>query len=86
MGAKPLSEEQKRFEVVVYNRLVRDLVERNESHKDLKDEWAENHYQEIMAIDAAEARRKIENRYPAAKGFVIEKVIGLQAYDGDDHA
>lgn len=84
MGAKPLREEQKRFEVVIYNRIVRDLVERNESHKDLKDEWSENHYQEILASSAEDALRKIEIRYPAKKGFVVEKVLGVQAYDTDD--
>jgi hypothetical protein len=43
MGTKPLRKAQKRFQVVIYNRIVRDLVERNESHKDLKDEWSDNH-------------------------------------------
>ena len=83
LGAIPLRKEKNRFEVVVYNRLVRKLVERNESHKDLNDEWAENHYQEIEAADADEARRKVEIRYPADKGFVIDKVIPIQAYDDD---
>ena len=84
MGTKPLREEQKRFEVVIYNRIVRDLVERNESHKDLKDEWSENHYQEILAASPEEALRKIEIRYPAKKGFVVEKVQEVPSYDTDD--
>jgi len=84
MGTKPLRKEQKRFEVVIYNRIVRDLVERNESHKDLKDEWSDNHYQEILGSSAEDALRKIEIRYPAEKGFAVEKVLGVQAYDTDD--
>jgi hypothetical protein len=84
MGTKALREEQKRFEVVIYNRIVRDLVERNESHKDLKDEWSENHYQEVLAISPEEALRKIEIRYPAKKGFVVAKVHAVQSYDSDD--
>ncbi|NQV79983.1 MAG: hypothetical protein HQ495_05470 [Alphaproteobacteria bacterium] len=76
--------EQKRFEVVIYNRIVRDLVERNENHKDLKDDWADNHYQEIRATTADGARRKVEIRYPGAKGFVVASVTEVQAFDDDD--
>lgn len=83
LGAMPLRKEKNRFEVVVYNSLVCKLVERNESHKDLSDDWAENHYQEVEAADADVARRKVEIRYPADKGFVIDKVIPIQAYDDD---
>ena len=67
MGTKPLRGEQKRFEVVIYNRIVRDLVERNKSQMNLKDEWSENHYQEILSSSAEDALRKIEIRYPAKK-------------------
>jgi len=81
LGAMPLRKEKNRFEVVVYNSLVRKLVERNESHKDLSDDWAENHYQEVEAADADEARRKVEIRYPADKGSLPDKVIPIQAYD-----
>jgi hypothetical protein len=76
--------DQKRFEVVVYNREVRDLVARHERHKDLKDAWAENHYQEVRATSADDARRKVEIRHPAHKGFVVEAVREIQVYDDDD--
>lgn len=82
-GVKPMAD-QKRFEVVVYNRDVRELVARHERHKDLKDAWAENHYQEVRATSEDEARRKIEVRHPAHKGFVVEAVREIQAYDDDD--
>ena len=67
MGSKPLRDEQKRFEVVIYNRIGGDLVERNESQKDLKDESSDKHYQEISSSSAKDALRKIEMRYPAKK-------------------
>ncbi len=76
--------EQKRFEVVIYNRIVRDLVERHESHKDLKDDWGDNHYQEIRASTADEARRRVDIRYPGHKGFVVASVTEVQAFDGED--
>jgi hypothetical protein len=81
MGTKPLRGEQKRFEVDICNRIVRDLVERNKSQMNLKDEWSENHYQEILSSSAEDALRKIEIRYPAKKGFVLEKFLGVQSYD-----
>lgn len=79
-----MTEEKHRFEVVIYNRIVRELVERDESHKDLKDEWADNHYQVVKAANVEEARLKMETRYPAKQGFVIAQVIALDVFDGDD--
>jgi len=79
-----VNEERRRFEVVLYNRLVRDKVEQRESHKDLKDEWADNHYVEVVARDAEDARRKMETRYPPQKGFVVAEIIAMAAYDDDD--
>jgi hypothetical protein len=67
VGSKPLRDEQKRFEVVIYNRIGGDLVERNESQKDLKDGSSEKHYQEISSSSAEDTLRKIEIRYPAKK-------------------
>ncbi len=79
-----MTDERRRFEIVLYNSIVRDLVERQESHKDLKDEWAENHYLEVFARNADEARRKIESRYPPRKGFVVAEIIASVTYDDED--
>jgi hypothetical protein len=63
-----------KFEVAVYNAEVRRLVRAGDRHRQLSDDWADTHYIEIMARDEAHARSKIESRYPADKGFVIEQV------------
>ena len=58
-------------------------MERNESQKDLKDEWFENHYQKIFSSSAEDALRKLELRYLAKKRFVDENILGVQSHDGD---
>ena len=60
MGTTPLRGKQKRRGVVIYNRIVRNIAERNESQKDLKDKWPENLYQEVRSSSAEDALRKIE--------------------------
>lgn len=67
MGTTPLRGEQKRRRIVIYNRIVRNIAERNESQKDLKDKWSENLYQEVRWSSAEDALRKIEIWYPAKK-------------------
>jgi len=66
--------EMPRFEVAVYNQSVRDKVKAGERHRELNDDWADVHYVEIEADDAATARRKAEVKYPRSRGFVIEDV------------
>ena len=63
-----------RFEVALYNAEVRRLVYDGDHHRDLTDDWSSTHYVEIRAASALEARRKIEQRYPRDRGFVIEAV------------
>ncbi|MEE8392810.1 MAG: hypothetical protein V3R66_00580 [Rhodospirillales bacterium] len=63
-----------KFEVVVYNREVRELVEIGERHKNLSDNWADLHYLEVTAGDENEARSKMETKYPPAQGYVIESI------------
>lgn len=63
-----------RYEVAVYNVEVRRLVYQGEHHKQLNDEWSSTHYIEVQANSSLEARRKIEQRYPRERGFVIEAV------------
>lgn len=40
---------QKTFEVGIYNKEVRSAVKENLSHFDFGDEWADVHYQNIVA-------------------------------------
>ena len=62
------------FEVALYNKDVRSLVKDNQSHDFFDDQWADTHFQDIIAKDETDARRQIDERYPAADGFVVERV------------
>ena len=64
----------KKFEVAVYNKVVRRMVKEGERHRHLTDDWADIHYVDVMAEDEHGARAKIEAKYPEDKGFVIENV------------
>jgi hypothetical protein len=64
----------KKFEVGIYNKVVRELVAKGERHRDLNDSWADMHYLEITARDEGDARTKIEARHPSEKGFVITSI------------
>jgi hypothetical protein len=64
-----------KFEVAIHNAEVRQLLKEGEKHKRLTDDWADTHYVEILAHNEADARAKIEARYPASKGFVINHVL-----------
>jgi len=62
------------FEVALYNREVRSLVKDNLSHDYYDDQWADTHVEDVVAKDETDARRQIDERYPADNGFVIERV------------
>ena len=70
-----------RFEIAVYNERVRKLVELGQHDKHLADEWSENHYEEISAIDEDAARSKLERRYPAKQGFVIASIVKMVSFE-----
>tara|TARA_B100000315_G_scaffold242685_1_gene265146 strand:- start:1289 stop:1513 length:225 start_codon:yes stop_codon:yes gene_type:complete len=63
-----------KFEVVVFNEEVRQCVQEGERHKVLSDDWADLHYLEINANDETEARSRIQKKYPADLGYVIESI------------
>ena len=69
------------FEVALYNKEVRRLVEEGDRHRHLTDDWAETHYIVVSALDEDEARIKIGAKYPEHNGFVIEQVVPAD----DDH-
>ena len=62
---------QKTFEVGIYNKDVRTCVKENVRHLDFGDEWADVHYQNVVADTEAEALTMITDRYPPEKGFVV---------------
>ncbi|MBM3503571.1 MAG: hypothetical protein FJX65_06820 [Alphaproteobacteria bacterium] len=75
---------KKRWEVLVYNKLVRDLVEQDQHHRYYKDDWADVHHEQVEAPDLAGARRRATARYPARDGFVIVEIN--EAKDDEDEA
>jgi hypothetical protein len=62
------------FEVAIYNSEVRARVADGIKHRDLSDNWADIHYIEIEADDEAQALEKIQRRYPARRGYVIDAI------------
>ena len=62
------------FEIAVFNQAVRDKLKAGESHRELKDDWADTHSVEIKAQDADDARRKALAKFPEDRGFVITAV------------
>ena len=66
------------FEVCVFNEDVRRAVENQERHPNFDDAWADLNYIEVLAEDEADARRKIERRYPERRGFRITGVFPLR--------
>ena len=49
----------KKFEVGVYNKEVRQLVNEGERHRHHTDDWADIHYVDVMAEDEHGARAKM---------------------------
>lgn len=62
------------YEFEIHNSAVLDALKDGTSHKIFKDEWADTHFIEFSGIDADDARRRAERRYPASQGFVISGV------------
>lgn len=65
------------FEIALYNAEVRRLVNEGEHHRQYPDSWADTHYIEVEAEDEKGAETRIRNKYPAERGFVIERIVAL---------
>lgn len=63
------------YDVLVYNREVREAVKANRTHAEFGDHWADIQIQDVMAADEAEARRLAAKRFPAEQGFVVEELV-----------
>lgn len=72
------------FEVILYNKRVRDALDRGEAHPQYDDDWAENRYIEVEAETPEIARRKISSRYPKHLGFVIVDVVSTDSTFDED--
>ena len=67
-----------KFEVALHNEEVRQRVKEDEKHREFTDDWADIHYIEVNARNEQEARKNIESKYPASKGFVIQTVLEIE--------
>ncbi|MDV7338549.1 hypothetical protein RYZ26_03005 [Terasakiella sp. A23] len=61
------------FEVAIYNELVKQAMQAGERAQ-YSDDWAETHYIEVNARDEMDARRRILQKYPKHKGFIIKGI------------
>ena len=67
--------EDKVFEVSIYNKEVRSLVKENQSHAFFDDHWADEQTRDVLAETADEARQVVKKRFPPDEGFVIASVV-----------
>jgi hypothetical protein len=65
------TENEKIYAVGIYNKDVRRCVKANETHQDYADEWADVHYQNVVAETEQEALILITDKYPPQEGFVV---------------
>ena len=70
--------ERHKFEVGVFNQEVRDAMRQGERHPQLKDDWADIHWIEVLAVDENAAREKVRGRFPPERGYVITEVVLLE--------
>ncbi|MBM3554420.1 MAG: hypothetical protein FJX47_02555 [Alphaproteobacteria bacterium] len=64
----------KKFEIGIFNQLVRDALAEGRKLREYSDAWAEQNFVAVEAKSEADARAMIEKRYPVAKGFVVTAV------------
>jgi len=62
------------FEVVIFNKDVREKVEAGEHHRRFADKWADFQYIEIGAESEEQARAQVEVMYPSSQGFKIDNI------------
>jgi hypothetical protein len=62
------------YEISLYNKDVRNLVQFGESHKVLDDSWAEQRYIQIIAPNENDALKRMFLKYPKHKGYVYTSI------------
>lgn len=63
-----------KYEIGIYNKEVRDLVQKGLKHRQLRDDWADVHWIEISALDENDARAHVRAKYPPEYGYVVTDV------------
>ena len=63
-----------RYEVGIYNQIVRDKNANGEQHRFLSDDWADTHYIEVTASSEDAARSKVAARHSEREGYVIVSI------------
>ena len=61
-----------RYEIAIFNQSVRESLARGEQHRHLSEDWSEIRYVELSADSLEELHDRIEQRFPARQGFVVE--------------
>jgi hypothetical protein len=70
-----------KYEITLYNQIVRDLVRDNKSHHHYDSGWADQRFVQIGAHNEDDAKRVIHRRYPEQKGFVIVDVSEIPGFE-----
>ncbi|MBM3568869.1 MAG: hypothetical protein FJX46_08955 [Alphaproteobacteria bacterium] len=65
---------ERKFDVGIYNKEVRDLVGQGKKHRSLNVSWADVNYIEFTAANEVDARAQAVKKYPAAQGYVISSI------------
>jgi len=62
------------FQVALYNKAVRTLVNEKQRHVYFDDRWADLQVRDVVARDEGEARTLIAERFPPKDGFIVKRV------------
>jgi hypothetical protein len=65
-----------KYEAAIYNQEVRELLSDGQHHEVFEDIWADLQFIEVSATNRDQAMRRLNNRYPESRGFVITRVFG----------
>ncbi len=68
------------FEVIVYNKDVRDHVRDNKKHPHYDEGWGDQRFFQVKADNMDHVRKIMTGRHPPQKGFVIVDITEMPEY------
>ncbi|WP_339865693.1 hypothetical protein [Paremcibacter congregatus] len=71
----------KRFEVSLYNKDVRKMLEQNKDHPNFNRDWAHLQFFTYEGETENDILEQVRKKYPERKGFVIDKVMEIKEYE-----